>query len=361
METLSWCKTPVMVSSFLKTLIQIKTIRMKTNLLYTFIGCCMLIFTACSDNIEDASSKHIYTADESPYLKANADAVITSGIEFEVGHFATQTIKLTDYSDYFKKSMNMTVDEVINGLKSGKVVFYNINTTRNNWNKASMTKGTTGWYYNTAGGVCKESDSLQVMSMEIDTNAKTLKLTPNAKAKAGTVFSFNVGFAVNGPDYDNYVRFLFNVSVTDPSIILEEITIPSGDYSSYSLDFNNYSSTIKTCMGVSVAEFLANLDQGGDIAGSVHMSMVSTSGIWDTTSAYTANPPGYWMTDNGTVCNWGATGFTLYAEAYAKEHVLNVGRAPSLKSGSKYVISIGFIDKKDNTKFFRFIITATME
>jgi hypothetical protein len=38
----------------------------------------------------------------------------------------------------------MTVDQVINGLKDGSVVFYNINTARNNWNKVEMTKGTTG-------------------------------------------------------------------------------------------------------------------------------------------------------------------------------------------------------------------------
>ena len=34
---------------------------------------------------------------------------------------------------------------------------------------------------------------------------------------AGTVLTLNVGFAVNGPDYDDYVRFTFEVGVTDPT------------------------------------------------------------------------------------------------------------------------------------------------
>jgi hypothetical protein len=187
--------------------------------MYALVCCCLIGFAACSDNIEDASSKHAYTEDESPYLRGDTAALITNAVEFEVGHFQTVTINLADYAAKFKTNMNMTLDQVINGLKDKSVVFYNINPTRNIWNKAPMTKGTTGWYYNTAGGVCQESDTLQVMSLEIDTNAKTLKLNPKSDAKAKTEFSFNVGFAVNGTDYDKYVRFMFNVSVTDPSII----------------------------------------------------------------------------------------------------------------------------------------------
>jgi hypothetical protein len=95
-------------------------------------------------------------------------------------------------------------------------------------------------------------------------SSKTLIVDVNEKATVGTVLTFNAGFAVNGPDYDKYVRFTFNVSITDPSIILTSISIPTGDYASYGIDFNKYAATIQTCMGMSVADFLANLDYNGD-------------------------------------------------------------------------------------------------
>ena len=339
---------------------------MKTSLIYALLGCWLLAFTACSDSIEDATSKHVYGADENPYLKANSKAIVTSNVEFAVGHFATQTIKLSDYADKFQENMNMTVDQVISGLKNGSIVFYNINPTRNAWNKAPMTKGTTGWYYNTAGGVCTANDTLQTVSMDIDTNAKTLNLNINNAAQAGTVLSFNVGFAVNGPDYDKYVRFMFNVSVTDPTIILADITVPSGDYASYGIDFTQYASTIQKCMGLSVDDFLSKLDYNGDsgeaTGGSIHMYAVNPStGTWDATSAYTAESPGYWINDKGAVCSWGATGFSFYANTKNKDKMLYIGRAPGLKSGSKYTISIGYKDTKNESNFFRFIITATLE
>jgi hypothetical protein len=332
---------------------------MNKNLIYALIGCCMLTITACNDSIMDATSKHVYSESESPYLKVNNAAVVTKGMEFSVGHFSAQTINLADYADKFKANMNMTVDQVINGLKNGTVVFYNINPTRNIWNKAAMTKGTTGWYYNSAGGVCTATDEALTASIDIDTNMKTLIVNATDKAKAGTVMELNIGFAVVGPDYDNYVRFKFNVSIVDPSIILANITIPEGDYNSFGIDFKQYAATIQTCMGMSVDEFLANLDS--NTGKSIHMYSVDSNGNWDSTSAYTANPPGYWMTSLGTVCKWNATGFTFYAETNSDDKMLYVGRAPKIAAGSKYTISVGYKDTKNEKNFFRFIITATMK
>ncbi|MDP4276849.1 MAG: DUF4859 domain-containing protein, partial [Bacteroidota bacterium] len=246
------------------------------------------------------------------------------------------------------------------------VVFYNINTTRNNWNKAAMTKGTTGWYYNTAGGVCTAADTAQTVSLDIDTNAKTLSVNACSQAKAGSILTFNVGFAVNGPDYDSYVRFAFNISITDPSVILTSISIPEGDYNSYGIDFNDYASTIQTCMGLSVADFLANLDYNGDTgeatSGSIHMYVIDpVTGTWDATSTYTAEKPGYWINDKGAVCSWNATGFSIYANTKNTDHMLYIGRAPSLATGSKYTISVGYKDTQHTSNFFQFIITATLE
>lgn len=339
---------------------------MKKNLIYALIGCCMITLTACNDSIMDATSKHVYGENESPYLKVNADAVVTENLEFAVGHFAAQTIKLSDYADKFQKNMNMTVDQVIAGLKNGTVVFYNISTSKGTWDKTNMTKGTTGWYYNTAGGVCAASDASQTVSLDIDTNAKTLIVNPSSNAKAGTVLTFNVGFAVKGPDYDNYVRFMFNVSITDPSIILTSIDIPTGDYSTFGIDYNQYAATIQTCMGVSVKDFLASLDYdsntGDPTSGTVHMYMVDpVTGTWDSTSKYTADKPGYWMTDKGAVCDWGAAGFSLFADTNSHDQMLYIGRAPALKTGTKFTISVGYKDTKNEKNFFRFIITATLK
>lgn len=331
---------------------------MKKNLIYTLIGCCILTLTACNDSIMDATSKHVYSESESPYLKVNADALVTKNMEFSVGHFAAQTINLSDYADKFKANMNMTVDQVIAGLKDGSVVFYNINPTRNIWSKAPMTKGTTGWYYNSAGGVCTLTDETLTASIDIDTNAKILAVNATSAAKAGTVMPLNVGFAVKGPDYDNYVRFKFNVSIVDPSIILLSITVPSSK--AFSIDFNQYATVIKTCMGMSVEEFLANLDNNA--GKSIHMYVIDPkTGAWDSTSKYTANPPGYWMNNLGAVCAWSAAGFTLYAELDAENHALNLGRADGLTAGTEYKISVGYKDTKNEKNFFRFIITATLE
>jgi len=338
---------------------------MNKNLIIALFGCCILTLTACTDSIMDATSKHVYTESESPYLRVDTGAVVTKNIEFAVGHFTAQTIKLSDFSDKFQKNMNMTVDQVLNGLKDGTVVFYNISPTKNNWNKAAMTKGTTGWYYNSAGGICTLNDPARTASLDIDTSTKSLIVNINDTAKAGTVLSFNVGFAVKGPDYDKYVRFKCDVSVTDPTIVLTSISIPAGDYVTFGIDFNLYASTIQTCMGVSVKDFLANMDYdsatGNATTGTTHMYVVNqTTGAWDNTSAYTADAPGYWLNDKGAVCNWGATGFSMFADTNIKDQMLYIGRAPALTAGTQYTISIGYKDKSKESNFFRFIITVTL-
>lgn len=339
---------------------------MKKSIIYALIGCLFSPFIACTDSIEDATSKHVYSENENPYLKTNSNATITNEIEFPVGHFETQTIKLTDYAEKFQENMGMTVDQVISGLENGSVVFYNITPSKNSWNKTSMTKGTTGWYYNSAGGICQENEPSLLVSLDINTENKTLNINAYETATVGSLASLNVGFAINGNNYDEYVRFTFNISITDPSIILTNISIPDGDYASFGIDFNQYAETIQTCMGLSVADFLANLDYNGDTGeatnGVIHMYVVDpVSAAWDTTSSYTAESPGYWMDNQGAVCNWGGNNFTFYANTKNGDEMLYVGRAPGLAAGSKYTISIGYRNTENENNFFRFIITATLE
>lgn len=338
---------------------------MKRNLTYILIGCFALTLFACSDNVEDATSKHVYGENENPYLRTNLDATVSTSIEYAKGHFEPLTIRLDDYAEKFQKHMNMTTDQVINGLKDGTVVFYNINTNRACWNKEPMTKGTTGWYYNSAGAICSADDPMQAVSLDLNTETKTLHVIGNEEAIPGTVLTVNVGFAVNGPDYDDYVRFLFNVTVSDPSIIVLNINIPDGNYASYSIDFNKYAETIEQCMGMSLRDFLDNMDHddaGRPTGKSISMYVINPStGEWDTTSTYTAEDPGYWMNAEGAVCEHGATGYSIYANTKADSRALLVGRAPGLSAGNKYTISVGYRDTENENNFFRFIINATLE
>lgn len=331
---------------------------MRRNIYFLFAVVLMFAFAACSDSYEDATRKHIYGDDENPYLRIDPQATVTSEIEFAVERLEPYVIYLEAYNDLFLEKMGLTTDQVISGLQNGLVVFYNINTTRNHWNKAEKTRGNSGWYYNTAGGVTTETDASKTASLEINTAEKTLIVYPVEGVAVGTSVGFNVGFAVNGPDYDNYVRFAFQVSYTDPTIVMLNITIPTGDYASYGIDLNNYRETIGLCMDMTLDEFLASIDTFG---GTVRMYAVNPqSGMWDETSSYTANAPGYWLTSQGAVCNWGATDFTLFAELAAGDEMLYIGRAPGLAAGNKYTLSIGFRDMENPAYFFRFIITAIL-
>ncbi len=345
------------MKSLLIQIINMKSI-MRRNIFYLFAVTLLFAFTSCSDSYDDATSKHIYGENENPYLRIDPQATVNNEIAFAVERLEPYVIHLEAYNELFQEKMGLTTDQVISGLQNGSVVFYNINTTRNHWNKAAKTKGANGWYYNSAGGVTAEADASKTAALDINVGDKTLVVTPIEGVAVGTSVGFNVGFAVNGPDYDHYVRFSFQVSYTDPTIVMLNITIPTGDYAAYGIDLNNYKETIALCMDMTLDEFLESIDTFG---GTVRMYAVNPqSGVWDETSGYTANAPGYWMTSQGAVCNWGATDFTLYAELAAGDEMLYIGRAPALAAGSKYTLSIGYRDKVDTSYFFRFIITATL-
>ncbi len=51
---------------------------MKKNFIYALIACFTLSLAACSTDPEDATSKHVYGENENPYLKTNADAVVST-------------------------------------------------------------------------------------------------------------------------------------------------------------------------------------------------------------------------------------------------------------------------------------------
>lgn len=57
---------------------------MKKNFIYALIACFTLSLAACSTDPEDATSKHVYGENENPYLKTNADAVVSTKAEFPI-------------------------------------------------------------------------------------------------------------------------------------------------------------------------------------------------------------------------------------------------------------------------------------
>ncbi len=267
-------------------------------------------------------------------------------------------INLADYNELFQEKMGLMVDQVISGLQNGSVVFYNINTTRNHWNKAEKTKGNNGWYYNSAGGITTESDTTKNSQSGDQCHDRTLTVYPVMGRRGQTSVDFNVGFAVKGPD-----TTITYVSPSTYPILTHSTRDDERHHSGRRLcivwfDLNNYRETIALCMDMTLEEFLASIDTFG---GTVRMHVVNPrSGEWDETSEYTANAPGYWMTSLGAVCSWGATDFTLYAELAAGDKMLYIGRAPGLAAGNKYTVSIGFRDTVNPSYFFRFIITATL-
>ena len=61
----------------------------------------------------DACSKHVYSENETPYLRTDASTNISKSIEFRKGHIAQQTINLKDYAETIQTKMGMTVDDML--------------------------------------------------------------------------------------------------------------------------------------------------------------------------------------------------------------------------------------------------------
>ena len=332
---------------------------MKKNILYIAMACFALGFTACSDDPEDAVSKHVYGPDEAPYLRADADATVTLNAEFRKGHVAAKTISLKDYAEQIQTNLKMTVDDMLAGLESGNVVFHSINSARGAWDMSAMTKG-NGWWYNNNGAVVNDSG---VASIELDKVSKSLILDVPEGSAAGLSMTANVGFAVvNGKDYDQYVRFAVNFAVTDPGTIIKNITIPDGDYASYEFDLTSIEAAISACFGMTSAEFISLIsDTENDIA----MYLVDDEGNWDTDSPYTAGGIGFWVDVNNKVCNWSGDGYSAgnfyYIETHADNKSVGIGRAPGVPSGTVAKVHFVYASKTDSSQYVEFVLNATFE
>lgn len=94
--------------------------------MFAFCWVLLLALMACSDDYNDASTKHVYGENEDPYLKVDEDAQITQTATFKINiaSSTTQTVvKLEDYAEQFETQLGMSVDGVLSGLDDGSVVF----------------------------------------------------------------------------------------------------------------------------------------------------------------------------------------------------------------------------------------------
>lgn len=327
---------------------------MKKIFLYTMLACMAVSFGSCSDDPMDATEKHVYGENENPYLRTDASATIAYTAEFRKGHVEAKSISLNDYAETIKTKLGMTVDELMSAVESGKAVFYNINTARGQWNKTAPTKGNSGWYYDASGLLCSQEN--QVASIELDKSSKSLVIDVPENSEAGVSLSANVGFAINnGKDYDNYVRFNLTIMVSDPSLIMANVTIPEGDYNTYSVKYSDYEKAIESCLGLTVKELNdAVAKQENDIA----LYMYNADGTWNTSAGYNtdAGVIGFWCTKDGNVQNWGS-GCLYFVQAVNGS--LNIGRYEKVPSGTTSKVHCALVSKKDPSKYVEFVVNIT--
>lgn len=324
------------------------------------MACLALGFTACSTDYEDATEKHVYGPDDAPYLRTDLDATINIISEFREGHIAAKTIYLKDYAEQIQTKMKMTVDDMLAGLETGKVVFYNISTARGVWDKTAATKGSTGWYY-TDGGLITDA-SKGAGSIELDKTQKALIVDVPEETAAGLNFFTNIGFAVdNGKDYDDYIRFSFEIKVTNPGLILVNATVPAGEYNAYTIDFSDYAATIEQCLGISFAEFVKDCK---DYEGPVAMYLVDQkTGEWNMEGEYNVGGSGigYWLNAQNVITDWGVEGYYVFIETQLDGDTCLIGRSASPESGDKMTLDFVYAMKDDLSKFFEFRVFVTFE
>lgn len=326
---------------------------MKKNILLAFCCCSLLAFTACSDDYNDATSKHVYGENENPYLKIDTEAQISATGALEVNGEHSYTVKLSDYAAKFEEKMGMSVDAVIDGLSTGETVFYPINTTRNQWLKTPYNKDDAGWYFNSANQPCAQDDAACRASVVLDkTNKELVFELSEGGITAGTVLALEVGFAKNGPDYDDYVRFTLNASVTDPTVAVATVALPNTNYTSDDILLTSIEENIAAVFEMTLDEFITAFDEGTI----KFYAADPTTGVWDTESAYTGEAPaGYWFDEAGKVC----ANFKPDSDDVSKSCV-KLCCMPETAVGKQYNCSFGFIDTTDATKFFRFVVTCNI-
>lgn len=321
---------------------------------------CSALFmaSACSNDYEDASTPHVYGPDENPPVKSDAASTVSGVYEMQAGSATPISLNIDLYEDVIQKKLGMTVDELLANIEKGTVVVCPINPSRNVWNKAkaNIEGKKYGWYVNKSGNVCKADDKALYGALDFDPASRCFNFY--ADENAGGASSIEIGFAINGPNYNTGVRFVFAITIYDRSFVFKNVTIPAGDYKAYELDFNDVADNIDFTFGTSVANFTSGLSDG--TLKLYMMNLETNAYVWDGES--TANNGGYWCNNNNEICTWGASGFSYFIEPWIGDDsaTFAIGRAPGIASGTVFLVKFG-VASSDREKMLSFFITATFE
>lgn len=186
----------------------------------------------------------------------------------------------------------------------------------------------------------------------MDKTAKSLIAAVTPEAGGGTSLQLNVGFAKNGPDFDDYVRFTFNLSVDDPTYIYMDYTFSYDG--AYTIELpEDYASNIEDVFGMSFSEFNDALD-----AGEIQFALADPATqkwINKGTPATT-----YYTNLAGQVTQADADDFAISA-AYEMNsngvESLIFKYNNTLAEGTTGQICVGFVDKNDEGKAMKFMIS----
>lgn len=332
---------------------------MKKILLYAMMLCGALFTTAaCSEDYEDATSPHVYGPNENPPVKTGPEGTATEAFDKKAGDPVPATISIAGYADMIQSQLGMSVDELIAGIESGKVALCTINPARNVWNKAkpNVEGKEYGWYMNKNGVVCKSDDESLYGILEFDAVTRCFNFYPDENA--GGASSIEVGFALEGPNYNTGVRFIMALTVFDKSFVIQDITIPAGDYNAYQITLESVAENISYTFDMTPGDLVQAMT---DEAIKLYMMDLATNAyVWDGTS--TANNGGYWCTASNEICAWGEEGFSYFIEPWLGEDVpaIAVGRAPGINPGTTMTIKFG-VAYPDKSKAMSFILNTTFE
>lgn len=330
---------------------------MRKKYIYGLLACFgMMMLPGCNENYEDATSMHVYGPNENPPVKADPKVTASRVYEMTGGQTDPVAIDIYEYDDMIRKAFGISAQELA-GKIGNEYVVAPINPNRMIWLKNAPNTGDKyGWYISKTGNICEKDDSNIYGKVIYNEGTHSLEfyIDPNG----GGSVPVQIGFAKDGPNYNEHVRFVFNVTAYDKSYAFLDVSIPPGDYAAYTLPIEDLAENINFVFGMTPAQFISAMmnDQIG-----IYMIDHATNGyIWDGVS--TANGGGYWCNAEGGIQSWG-DGCAYYIEPWIEdeEPCFAIGRYPGIDPGTVHSIKFGLADKNDHAKALSVFCTATYE
>ncbi len=314
------------------------------------------MLTACHEDYEDATSIHVYGPDENPPLKANPAVTANGVFEMTGGQTDPVVMDIYDYDAMIQSAFGISAQELAGKIGTEYVVAP-INPNRMVWLKNAPNTGDKyGWYVSKTGNVCAADDANVYGKVVYNEGAHALEfyIDPNG----GGSVPVQIGFAKMGPNYNEHVRFVFNVTAYDKSYFFIDFTIPAGDYNAYQLEIPELADNISYVFGLTPAEFTAAMMD--DQIGIFMIDHSTNSFVWDGQS--TANGGGYWCNAEGQIQGWGE-GCAYYIEPWLADgdNCFAIGRYPGIDPGTVHQIKFGVADNSDHAKALSIFCNATYE